>query len=132
MDMMDTNVILRYKRLCDCWICPDCACENMLSDGTCSVCGAYRRADSPVISAREEEMIASATGFGGYGGGSGYGGGGGYAPGPVSGPISGTPHGTKVFTPPPEEPAGGGGFVAALIMIVIAVIVIAIAVLMYQ
>ncbi len=129
MDMMDTNVILRYKRLCDCWICPDCACENMLSDGTCSVCGAYRRPDSFVISAREEEMVAASTGYGGYGGGSGYGGGGGYAP----GPVSGTPHGTKVFAPPVvEESSGGGGLVAALVMIVIAVIVIAIAVLMYQ
>lgn len=126
MDMMDTNVILKYKRLCDCWICPDCACENMLSDATCSVCGAYRRPDSPVISA-QEEMVAAATG---YGGGGSYGGGGGYAP----GPVGTTPHGTKVFAPPTVEApsGGGGGLVAALIMIVIAVIVIAIAVLLYQ
>ena len=37
--MKDTNVVLKYRRPEDCWICPNCDSENKMTNGFCSVCG---------------------------------------------------------------------------------------------
>lgn len=39
MDVKETNTILRYKRPCNSWLCPDCDTENNISLGKCTVCG---------------------------------------------------------------------------------------------
>jgi len=36
--MESLNVILKYRRDSDCWICTDCETENPMSAGVCSVC----------------------------------------------------------------------------------------------
>lgn len=56
MNGMDTNVILKYKRLCDCWLCSVCGCENPVTDAKCTVCGAERTKDSEVRRVGEEEI----------------------------------------------------------------------------
>lgn len=48
MDVKETNTILRYKRPCDSWLCPDCDTENNISLGKCTVCG-YRKSPSATI-----------------------------------------------------------------------------------
>ena len=48
MDVKETNVILKYKRLCDSWLCPDCDTENNVSLGKCTVCGC-RKSESATI-----------------------------------------------------------------------------------
>lgn len=48
MDVKETNVILKYKRLCDSWVCPDCDTENNVSLGKCTVCGC-RKSESATI-----------------------------------------------------------------------------------
>lgn len=37
--MGETNVILKYRRANDSWLCPECDSENQLTRGSCSVCG---------------------------------------------------------------------------------------------
>ena len=134
MDTLETNVILRYKRLCDCWLCPDCSCENMMTDTICSVCGAYRRPDSPVLLAKEPEPVAPLPETFGRSARSGT-----YVPGPhvpsrSPAGVRGTPPITgRVPASVPEESSGSGaGLVVALILIVIAVIAISVAILLYQ
>lgn len=36
--MPETKVILKYKRECDSWLCPECDTENSISLGKCAVC----------------------------------------------------------------------------------------------
>lgn len=52
--MADTNVILKYRRPEDKWLCPECDAENALSYGNCSVCGCIRVPTSPIIKAWSE------------------------------------------------------------------------------
>lgn len=37
--MADLNVILKYRRPQDSWLCPECDAENTLAYTSCSVCG---------------------------------------------------------------------------------------------
>ena len=46
--MGETNVILKYRRTNDSWLCPDCDAENQLTQGSCAVCG-YRQMGSVAI-----------------------------------------------------------------------------------
>lgn len=120
MDTMETNIILRYQRLCDCWICPDCACENGMTDNTCSVCGARRTAEAMVLRAGYEatEPTAVITAHPKTSSVS--------KPAPVSAPRT-----TTTYV---EEEEGGGstGLIVAIILIIIAVIAVAAGILMYQ
>ena len=45
---MEPNVILKYRREADCWLCPECDSENGLLQGRCTVCG-FKRDDSAEI-----------------------------------------------------------------------------------
>ena len=58
------NVILKYRRPADCWLCSDCESENNLLLGTCAVCGAKKDAGAMVIPAwseRDERPIVPIT-----------------------------------------------------------------------
>lgn len=48
MESKEINTILRYKRPCDSWLCPDCDTENNISLGKCTVCGCSKSL-SPTI-----------------------------------------------------------------------------------
>ncbi len=39
---METNVILKYRRPKDCWLCPECDSENDISVNHCFVCNCAR------------------------------------------------------------------------------------------
>ena len=39
---MEPNVILKYKRPTDSWVCPSCDCENKIDSTSCSVCASDR------------------------------------------------------------------------------------------
>lgn len=49
MDVKDTNTILRYKRPCDSWLCPDCDTENNISLGKCTVCGCRKSPSATIL-----------------------------------------------------------------------------------
>lgn len=115
---MDTNVILQFQRLCDCWICPDCACENLLEDGVCSVCGAQRTAATPILRAGYEEVAPAVTPYGG-----------GYAPvsAPASTPVRVTPtYGSVTPTPGGYTPPTSGDNSSIVAIVVVAIVIIAI------
>ncbi len=48
---METKVILKYKRECDSWICPDCDTENHMTVGRCTVCGYGRTSTVSIVKA---------------------------------------------------------------------------------
>jgi len=78
MDSLETNVILKFQRLCDCWLCEDCGCENSIVDSVCLVCGANRTGDDLVLHAGEEgpvntDRVDRGTGGGRISGGTGGG-----------------------------------------------------------
>lgn len=52
---MEPNVILKYKRPSDSWICPDCDCENKMDNENCFVCSCAKPATPTVISAWSEK-----------------------------------------------------------------------------
>ena len=112
---MDTNVILKFQRTCDCWICPDCACENLMADEFCSVCGTQRTAAAPILRAGYEEaapMPPRPVYSGGYTPPTPYGGG--------TPPVGG-------YTPPPESDSNGSTVAIVLIIIVVIAIILGIA-----
>lgn len=37
---MDENIILKYRREFDCWVCDECDIENEISSDSCIVCSA--------------------------------------------------------------------------------------------
>ncbi len=51
---MDTNVILKYRRECDSWICPECDLENPATVDRCSVCGCMRPIGASLLKAWSE------------------------------------------------------------------------------
>ena len=59
---MDVNVILKYRRDHDSWLCSECEVENHISLGRCAVCGDHRSPASPIIKAwSEADEIAAAA-----------------------------------------------------------------------
>lgn len=46
---MGINVILKYKRECDCWLCPECDTENNISASRCTVCGCQKSASATIL-----------------------------------------------------------------------------------
>lgn len=149
MDSMDTNVIVKFQRMCDCWLCPGCGCENMVTDAVCAVCGTGRTKESVLLRAGEEEVVPN-DGFihlhdgpargthsgaegsrGVVGGGTGVPGGGIRSPG-------GSPVGTGGFSTTgggyiaPEPEGSNIGLIVAIIFIVIAVIAVSVGILLYQ
>ena len=54
---METFEILRYKRASDCWICPDCDCENPAGLHICEVCGQEKPSDAIILSAYREPVV---------------------------------------------------------------------------
>ncbi|MCI5604390.1 MAG: hypothetical protein MR413_01890 [Clostridia bacterium] len=49
MDVKETNTILRYKRPCDSWLCPNCDTENNISLGKCTVCGCRKSPSATIL-----------------------------------------------------------------------------------
>lgn len=49
MEAKETNTILRYKRPCDSWLCPDCDTENNISLGKCTVCGGRKSPSTTIL-----------------------------------------------------------------------------------
>lgn len=47
--MMETNVILKYHRESDCWLCPECDTENGLALGNCALCGSRRSPSAEIL-----------------------------------------------------------------------------------
>lgn len=141
MDSLETNVILKFKRLCDCWLCQDCGCENSIADSVCLVCGADRAGEDLVIHAGEEGPVNSGGSHsdvgGGPSGGSHSGGhtpGGGYTPG-GGGHSGGYIPGGGSHIPDDDYGSGSGsniGLIVAIIFIVIAVIAVSVGILLYQ
>jgi len=39
---MDENIVLKYRREFDCWVCGECDIENANTQNTCVVCNAQR------------------------------------------------------------------------------------------
>ncbi len=52
--MADTNVILKYRRPQDSWICPECDAENTLMYARCSVCGCGKFGTTAIVKAWSE------------------------------------------------------------------------------
>lgn len=52
--MADTNVILKYRRPQDSWICPECDAENTLVHARCSVCGCGKFGTTAIVKAWSE------------------------------------------------------------------------------
>lgn len=51
---MEPNVILKYKRPTDSWLCPTCDCENKMNNESCSVCGSAKPAYPVLVNAWNE------------------------------------------------------------------------------
>ncbi|MBE7018561.1 MAG: hypothetical protein E7413_01580 [Ruminococcaceae bacterium] len=145
MDSLETNVILKFQRLCDCWLCEDCGCENSIVDSVCLVCGANRTGDDLVLHAGEEgpvntDRVDRGTGggriSGGTGGGRISGGTGGRTDGGLSGRTgggySGGPVGSYDGSYTDTGSGSNIGLIVAIIFIVIAVIAVSVGILLYQ
>lgn len=46
---METNVILKYRRGSDSWLCPECDTENGIAYGECALCGNKRSPAAAVL-----------------------------------------------------------------------------------
>ena len=57
MDAKDVNTILRYKRSCDSWLCPECDTENNISLGKCTVCGCRKGPSATILNNGLKLMI---------------------------------------------------------------------------
>lgn len=51
---MEPNVILKYKRPTDSWLCPDCDCENSMDKTNCSMCACERPVYPVLVNAWKE------------------------------------------------------------------------------
>lgn len=49
MDEKETNIILKYKRACDSWLCSDCDTENAMSLSRCTVCGSTKSLSDTIL-----------------------------------------------------------------------------------
>ncbi len=120
---MDANVILKYKREEDRWVCPECDTENSVERGKCHLCGfirtegvAYKRAWSPEDEAREKRVQSGGFGNGQYNGQTA-----GYAS-RVSTPVENPVYGGADFSPAPAKKSHKGlviGIIAAAVVVVI-------------
>ena len=56
---MDTNLMLKYKRERDCWLCPNCETENEMTFPGCTLCGYKKNPSVPILKAwsPEQEMM---------------------------------------------------------------------------
>lgn len=141
------NVILKYRRPADCWLCSECETENNMLLGTCSVCGAKKDAGAVIVPAwseRDEYAPVNASEGKSYvaapvstppvhtGPVSRLGGtaAGGHAPSAYTGgtAYSSTPaSGDRVFKDvekyPPVSPSSSGNTVTLILSIVLAVVV---------
>lgn len=52
--MADTNIILKYRRPQDSWLCPECDAENTLMYSRCSVCGCGKFGTPTIVKAWSE------------------------------------------------------------------------------
>ncbi len=53
--MNDVHEIMKYKRSCDSWLCPECDTENSVLLGKCIVCGSQRPLSATVLKQWTEE-----------------------------------------------------------------------------
>jgi len=53
--IMDLNVMMKYKRRRDCWLCPVCECENPADVDKCYLCGSVRTGKEVFLNAWSEE-----------------------------------------------------------------------------
>ena len=60
---METNVILKYKRERECWICGECDSENSIVTSVCSVCNSSKKPDDWIVSAwrPEDDIVITVT-----------------------------------------------------------------------
>lgn len=122
---METKVILKYKRPCDSWLCPDCDAENSMTVSRCTICDCVKTASVVIVKTWtpaddvpevEQPIPPKKSGFGIVGGGTS--GGKGYE-------DSKTIFKDGFDTPPLSKPASSGGSKALLIIAaIIAVIII--------
>lgn len=62
--MSETKVILKYKRECDSWLCPECDTENSISLGKCAVCNFRKTSEVAILkpwSAVDERAASTNT-----------------------------------------------------------------------
>lgn len=52
--MADTNIILKYRRPQDSWLCPECDAENALAYSRCNVCGCGNFGTPTIVKAWSE------------------------------------------------------------------------------
>ena len=61
---METKVILKYRRECDKWVCPECDAENNMTVARCTVCDSARTASATFLrqwSPADEAPVAPPT-----------------------------------------------------------------------
>lgn len=61
MDEKETNIILKYKRDCDSWLCSDCDTENAMSLSRCTVCGCGKSSSAEVLKQWTEQTERTVT-----------------------------------------------------------------------
>ncbi len=127
--MADTNVILKYRRPQDSWLCPECDSENTLSYSSCFVCGCGR-VGTPVIVKAWTEMDERPPATAPRGKAPVK-----FPPGPASGPVfvdSERARSKPVFVDPDrasgkpmyEEPKSHTGAIIAWTLVIILAIVV--------
>ena len=60
---MSENIILKYRREFDCWVCDECDIENPTTQNTCSVCNSSRSSYATILKAwtPEDEIIINSA-----------------------------------------------------------------------
>lgn len=61
MDEKETNIILKYKRDCDSWLCSGCDTENAMSLSRCTVCGCRKSSSAEVLKQWTEQTERTVT-----------------------------------------------------------------------
>ena len=62
--MSETKVILKYKRECDSWLCPECDTENSISLDKCAVCNFRKTSEVAILkqwSAVDEHAVSTTS-----------------------------------------------------------------------
>lgn len=60
MEDKETDIILKYKRPYDIWICTECDTENNMLSDKCSVCGCKKKSEAVILkqwSENEEKYV---------------------------------------------------------------------------
>lgn len=61
MDEKETNILLKYKRDCDSWLCSDCDTENAMFLSRCAVCGCGKNSSVEVLKQWTEQPERTVT-----------------------------------------------------------------------